>query len=234
MDHEAERKLNLEIANTDASSWNKKIAVIPAESGEELTDEVREATDGESVEELGDGELNEECSLTAKNNSVKIDELSERMTNIEARLFDHGGDKGHISDTEEQFKALQKDLKEGLCAIKEDNKEGFKTIHKLIRQLDETYQHAVKEQNRKIDEYGDEILDLKETVHEHGICIENINKRHEDIDESKKGKGERRFSTWQQIGILVLGCLLTFLFTSLNEKNHDTVKDVVVNSEEVK
>lgn len=178
-DLEAERKKALEIANCDATNWNKKIDVIPSDDGEALTDEVREITDSEAVEILNslDGlekDMSNEVEMMAKTNSAEIKQLGEKVTNLEARLFDYNGDKGHISRTEAMFKEL-----------KADNKEGFQTIHELIETLDKTIQHSLETQGRKLESQEDHISKHCDKLANHDRRIGDIEERHDAEDAEK-------------------------------------------------
>ena len=143
---------NLEEAFVDASSTNRKISVLPADDGEVLVDEVREITDDEAVEILESIDLSDDrqLRLQVNKNAEEIQALGSDITKIRARLFDDNGAKGHITQTATQFKE-----------IKDDISAGFSSQNQMIKQLDDTIQHVIIEQNRCIKDHEARISALE-------------------------------------------------------------------------
>lgn len=95
--------------------------------------------------------------LIAKENSVLLREVTERLTNIESRIFDRGGDQGHISQTNEQFKIILDKIDANTDSQKKDLHDGITTLHAALKAIDETMQFGLREQNKKIEGHDDRL-----------------------------------------------------------------------------
>jgi len=151
------------------------IGPIPVEAeaeGEELKEEVQEITDEETVESLegieGMDGVENQLKFQVNKNAEDIQHLSSDVSEVKTAVMGTPGAPGYIQRTEEMFKDL-----------KQDNKEGFRTIHALLKSMDETLLFMQGENKKKIEANEKCIEDLTERM-------EAMEDRHKEEDENRK------------------------------------------------
>ncbi len=151
------RSDNVEKALVDATNWNKRIDVDPADDGEELTDEVREITDDEAVEILESVSVSEEdrqLRLQVNQNAEKIQALGTDITKIRSRIYDDSGVPGFITQTNERLERICDDIHDGFSGQDRKWSDFEKILMDMVKEITkktETNTDCIEDHERRLE-----------------------------------------------------------------------------------